>query len=121
MGVTSAPDMPLFGWHCLSWFGTVGIYGNDTQQRTILDTNLIGQIVNESPDTSAVVWEFGVGLDLPVSECISIQGGYGAMILDRVTLASEQLARIDFLDASGSDNRGTVMFHGANLAFVLRH
>lgn len=121
MGVTSAPDMPLFAWHCLSWFGKVGIYGNDTQQRTILDTNLIGQIVNESPDTSAVVWEFGVGLDLPVSECISIQGGYGAMILDRVTLASEQLARIDFLDASGSDNRGTVMFHGANLAFVLRH
>ncbi len=121
IGVTSEPEMPLFGWHCLSWFGKVGIYGNDTQQRTILDTNLIGQIVSESPDTSAVLWEFGVGLDLPVTDCITIQGGYGALILDRVTVASDQLQEIDFLNATGSDNRGTVMFHGANLALVLRH
>jgi len=121
IGVTSDPEMPLFGWHCLSWFGKVGIYGNDTRQRTILDTELIGQIVSESPDTSAVVWEFGVGLDVPIRDCLSIQGGYSALILDRVTVASDQLREIDFLTTTGSDNRGTVMFHGANLALVLRH
>ena len=120
LGVESAPDMPLFGWHCLSWYGKVGIYGNDTRQRTVLDTTTLGQIVSESPDTSAVLWEFGVGLDLPVTHCLSIQGGYGAMIFERVTIASDQLRHIDFINATGSDNRGTTMYHGANLALVYR-
>jgi hypothetical protein len=120
LGIENAPDLPLFGWRCLTWFGKVGIYGNDTQQRTILDTGL-GQIVSESPDTSAVVWEFGVGLDLPLSECFSFQCGYSGLILDRVSVATDQLPKIDFLNATGSDNRGTVMFHGATLAITFCH
>ncbi len=120
LGIENAPELPLFGWRCLTWFGKVGIYGNDAQQRTILDTGL-GQIVSESPDTSAVVWEFGVGLDLPLSDCFSFQGGYSALILDRVSVATDQLSKIDFLSATGSDNRGTVMFHGATLAITFSH
>jgi hypothetical protein len=121
VGVESVDDMPLLGCHWLSWFAKVGIFGNDTRQRTLLNTGAVGQIVSESPDTSAVVWEVGLGLDLPVSERISLEGGYGLLILDRITVASDQLRTIDFLRGVGSDSRGTAMFHGASLAVVLQH
>ncbi len=121
VGITSVPDMPLFGWHCLSWFGKAGVFGNDAQQQTVLDTSPIGQVVTETPGTSTLVYEFGIGLDLPLRDCISIQGGYSALILQRVAVASDQLQEIDFLTATGSDNRGTVMYHGVNLSLVLCH
>lgn len=120
-GIESVPELPLFDWHCLTWFAKAGIFGNDADQKTVLATSQLGQIVNESPDTSAVVWEFGVGLDLPLSDCVSVQGGYSALIVDRIAVAADQLETIDFLQASGSDNRGTVMFHGASLFLVWDH
>ena len=118
LGIESVPELPLFDWHCLTWFAKAGIFGNDADQRTVLATNLLGQVVSESPDTSSLVWEFGVGLDLPVTDCVSIQGGYSALIVDRIALVTDQLKTIDFLQATGSDNRGTVMFHGASLFLV---
>jgi hypothetical protein len=121
LGVTSVPEMPLFGWQCLTWFAKAGIFGNDARQQSVLDTSLIGQIVSESPDTSAVVWEFGLRLDLPISDCWSIKGGYSALILDRISVASDQLSTIDFLTATGSNNRGTVMFHGVTLSLVIQY
>lgn len=121
IGITNSPEMPIFGWSCLSWFAKVGIFGNDATQSTVLDTNVLGQIVNSSPAVASVVWDFGLGLDLPISDRFSIQGGYGALILDRVTVASDQLSQIDFINATADETRGTVMFHGGNLALVLRH
>jgi hypothetical protein len=121
IGLKSAPEWPLFGCHCLSWFAKAGIFGNDARQRTVLETGAIGQVVGESPATSSVLWEFGLGLNLPIHDCLRIEGGYSALILDRIAIASDQLRTIDFLNASGSHNRGTAMFHGAGLALVWTH
>lgn len=118
VGITSIPDMPLLDCRWLTWSAKIGLYGNDAEQTSIL-TGAVGQRADSPADTAAFVGEFRVGLQTPLTQCITISAGYELLLMERVAIATDQLQVTNFFTGSGSDNDGNALFHGASAALTL--
>jgi hypothetical protein len=66
------------------------------------------------------VGKLGLTAELRIHPCLSIIGGYSALWLESVAIASDQISSSDFFNGVGSDDRGGTLFYGANVAVVLR-
>jgi len=119
VGITSIPDMPLFDCRWLSWSAKLGLYGNDAEQTSVL-TGAVGQRADCPADTAAFVGEFRLGMDLPLTNCISVSGGYNLFLMERVAIATDQLQATNFFTGTGSDDEGNALFHGATAAITAR-
>ena len=118
VGVTSIPEMPLFDCPWLTWSAKIGLYGNDAEQTSIL-TGTVGQRADSPADTAAFAGEFNIGIETPLTHCISISGGYTLFILERVAIATDQLQATNFFTATGSNHEGNAVFHGGSVALTL--
>ncbi len=118
VGITSIPDMSLFDCRWLTWSAKIGLYGNDAEQTSIL-TGAVGQRADSPADTAAFVGEFRVGLQAPITHCITISGGYELFLMERVAIATDQLQATNFFTGTGSANEGNALFHGASAALTL--
>lgn len=119
LGLITVPYCPLFGlW--ISSYGKIGIYANDAENRSRLDTGLTQALVNATADNSAVVGEFAIQGELPIHPHVSIFGGYNLLFLERVAVASDQVVVTDFFNGTGSNDNGGVLFHGASLSLEIR-
>ncbi|MDA7878115.1 hypothetical protein N9B39_01060 [bacterium] len=119
VGITSIPDMSLFDCRWLTWSAKLGLYGNDATQTSIL-TGAVGQRADSPADTAAFIGEFRIGMELPVTRCISISGGYNLFLMERVAVATDQLQATNFFTGTGSDNEGNALFHGASASLTLQ-
>ena len=111
--------MSLFDCRWLTWSAKIGLYGNDATQTSIL-TGTVGQRADSPADTAAFIGEFRIGMELPVTRCISISGGYDLFLMERVAVATDQLQATNFFTGTGSDNEGNALFHGASAALTLQ-
>ena len=57
--------------------------------------------------------EIGIAGDYRLTDRWSVRGGYRLIWIDRVALATDQLAASDFVFARGIDPTGDVFYHGA--------
>lgn len=119
LGITSVSDMPLLDCRWLKWSAKFGIYGNDAEQHSIL-TGTVGQRADSPADTASFAGEFNIGIEIPVSNCIGISGGYTLYLLERVAVATDQLQATNFFTGIGSDDEGTAVFHGGSVAITLQ-
>jgi hypothetical protein len=111
--------MPLLDCHWLTWSAKVGLYGNDAEQTSIL-TGTVGQRADSPADTAAFVGEFKIGLEVPLTHCVSISSGYTLFLMQRVAVASDQLQATNFFTGTGSDDEGNALFHGGSVALTLQ-
>ncbi|MDB4759675.1 hypothetical protein OAG34_00530 [bacterium] len=118
VGVTSIPDMPLLDCRWLSWSAKVGLFGNDAEQTSIL-TGTVGQRADSPADTAAFAGEFKLGMEIPLTNCLSVSGGYTLFLMERVAVASDQLQATNFFTGTGSDDEGNALFHGGSVAITL--
>ncbi|MGI9469575.1 MAG: hypothetical protein ACR2OA_20805 [Rubripirellula sp.] len=119
VGVTSIPDMPLLDCRWLTWSAKIGLYGNDAEQTSIL-TGTVGQRADSPADTASFAGEFRIGMEIPLTQCISVSGGYTLFLLERVAVATDQLQATNFFTGTGSDDEGNAVFHGGSVAIALR-
>ncbi|MDE0864579.1 MAG: hypothetical protein OSA98_12395 [Rubripirellula sp.] len=89
VGITSIPDLPLLDCRSLRWSAKGGLYGNDSEQKSILN-GTVGQRSDAPANSAAFIAGFNVGLELPVTDCLTISGGYGLLIMERVAIASDR-------------------------------
>ena len=118
VGITSIPDMPLFDCQWLTWSAKFGLYGNDADQTSTL-TGAVGQRADASADTAAFVGEFKIGLEFPLTRCLTLSCGYDVFLMERVAIATDQLQATNFFTGTGSDNEGNALFHGASIGATL--
>ena len=119
VGITSIPDLPLLDCRSLRCSANRGLYGNDAEQKSILN-GTVGQRTDAPADSAAFMAEFNVGLELPVTDCLTISGGYGLLIMERVAIASDRLQSTNFFTGTGSDNQGNALFHSATAGLTVR-
>lgn len=119
-GLITIPYEPLFPGLWISSYGKIGIYANDADNRSFVDTGVTRLPVNVSADNSSVVGEFAILADWRIHPAVSIVGGYNLLFLERVAVAADQISATDFFNATGSDDDGGVLFHGASLAIEVR-
>ena len=120
VGVTSIPDMPLFDCRWLTWSAKIGLYGNDAEQTSIL-TGTVGQRADSPADTATFAGEFNIGMEIPLTHCVSVSGGYTLFLLERVAIATDQLQATNFFSGTGSDDTGNAVFHGGSFALTYRY
>lgn len=118
VGVTSVPDMPLLDCRWLTWSAKLGLYGNDAEQTSIL-TGTVGQRADSPADTASFAGEFNIGMEIPLTTCIRVSGGYTLFLLERVAVATDQLEVTNFFMGTGSDDQGNALFHGGRFALTL--
>lgn len=118
VGITSVPDTPLLDCRWLTWSAKLGLYGNDAEQNSIL-TGTVGQRADSPADTAAFAGEFRIGMEVPVTPCITVSGGYTLFLLERVAVATDQLEKTNFFTGMGSDDQGDALFHGGSVALTL--
>ena len=110
--------MPLFDCQWLTWSAKFGLYGNDADQTSTL-TGAVGQRADASADTAAFVGEFKIGLEFPLTRCLTLSCGYDVFLMERVAIATDQLQATNFFTGTGSDNEGNALFHGASIGATL--
>lgn len=118
VGITSVPDMPLLDCPWLTWSAKIGLFGNDAEQTSIL-TGAVGQRADSPADTASFTGEFKLGLQFPLTPCISISGGYTMLLLERVAIAADQLQSTNFFTGSGSNSEGNALFHGGIASLIV--
>ena len=119
VGITSIPDMPLFDCRWLTWSAKIGLYGNDAKQTSTL-TGVVGQRTDSPADTAAFAGEFKFGLDIPLTHCIRLSGGYNLFLLEQVAVATDQLQATNFFTSTGRNDQGNAFFHGGSVAITLQ-
>ncbi len=120
IGAVGTPVVPFDGFLSITAFGKLGIYGNDARQRSRFDTGAANLLVHASADTSSFVGEAGIIARMQLTERLALFGGYNLVWLDRIAVASDQIAASDFFNGTGSNDRGSAVFHGANVTIELR-
>jgi hypothetical protein len=119
-GVLSLPHPVIFGGLYVAAFAKVGVYADEARNRSLLATQADSLRASGSVTSTAFAGEFGASAEFRITEHLSIFSGYSLLLLESVAVASDQIRATDFFDGTGIDDRGVVVYHGANLAIELR-
>ncbi len=120
IGAITRPCQPVLGCLWLSAYAKAGVYGNDAENRGLIDTGVSRLGVNDSADDTSFMGEFGATSTVPIGERISIFASYSLIWLESVAIASEQIAVSDYFNGVGSSDRGNALFYGGTLGVELR-
>ncbi len=121
VGAITCPHPICFGWLYVSGFAKAGVYANDAAQHSLLSTTAADLAASDSVVSTAFAGECGVSAEIRISEHLAVYGGYSLLSLESVAIATEQIPATDFFNATGIDDRGGTIFHGAQLTIELRH
>lgn len=97
---------------CLKMNARAGMYGNDGNQKGNLISLAAPPVVFPAQGGAgdlAFHAEFGFEGKIRISNCVNLVGGYRVMLIDGLSLASEQLAATNFPAQSGYDSSGSVV------------
>lgn len=98
----------------LDVFGKVGVYGNHASHTARTTTGVATTSANGRGNPTSFIGELGLNGAAQLNDHFSIRGGYRLLWVDRVALASNQLAVSDFFAGTGFHARGDVFYHGAS-------
>jgi hypothetical protein len=121
VGASTLPHpFSLLSCCCWSAFAKAGVYGNDGSHRGFIDTGATQLAIRDSFGDVSFVGEFGANTRLQIGD-FAILGGYSLLWLEHVAIASDQLAVSNYFSGTGSDLRGSALYHGATLAIEYQH
>ncbi len=98
--------------------GKAGIYGNAASQFTILRTGFVQLPAAGNSGRTAVMGEVNVSAALPLTDNLSLRGGYQVLWIDGVALATDQTPATNLITQTGFDDTGNVFYHGAFVGIV---
>lgn len=97
---------------CLKLNGRAGMYGNDGNQQSNLISLATPPVVFPAQGGAgdlAFHAQFGFEGKFRLSECVNLIGGYQVILIDGLSLASDQLAATNFPAQAGYDSNGSVV------------
>ena len=92
-------------------FGKAGIFGNAAAQHSSYATDTVSATGDGSP--VSLLGELGITGNYRISQRWSATCGYQLLWINRVALATEQVASSNFVFGSGIDAAGDTFYHGA--------
>jgi hypothetical protein len=90
-----------------------GIFGNRAAQHSQWDGGAVLPAVSDAASETAFIGELGAIGSCRLTDHVAIRGGYRLLWIDRVALATEQVAASDFTSLQGIDATGDAFYHGA--------
>lgn len=133
--IRSVTDNQLMGIHfglsynlistcdlCVKVDGRAGLFANDASQSSqlvSLATPPVTFPASGSATEAAGMFEFGLEAKWQVTQCANAIIGYRLMALSGVSLASQQLQSVNFLDQEGLDVDGTLIMQSLQVGLEL--
>lgn len=97
-----------------------GLFCDVIEQRTRIIDNNIQRYDNIDYEAALTfMGELNVGLNIKVTELLSVRGGYNFLWLEGVSLAAEQDYPIAFTGVTDNNNRGGLFYHGFSVGVQL--
>jgi hypothetical protein len=105
-------------WDCggplrVAGVGKAGVFGNRAAQRSVWDEAAVLPAVSDRTIETTFLGELGLVASYRLSNHLSLRGGYRLLWIDRVALATDQMAASNFISYQGIDPTGDAFYHGA--------
>lgn len=109
-------------WNCgaltIDAVGKAGLYVNEASQDSLFSTGVVTLTSRGQRDPFAFIGEIGLTGTYCLTNRLSLRGGYRLLWIDRVALATDQVAATAFVPPAfapgrGIDDTGDVFYHGA--------
>lgn len=109
---------------CVKIDGRAGLFANDASQRSQLVSLATPPVIfpaSGSAVEAAGVFEFGLEAKWKMTDCLNAVIGYRLMTLSGVSLASDQLPSVDFLNQEGLDVDSTLVLQSLRVGLELHY
>lgn len=109
---------------CIKVDGRAGLFANDASQRSQLVSLATPPVIfpaGGAATEAAGLFELGVEGKWKLSQCLNAVIGYRLMVLQGVSLASDQLRSVDFLNQRGLDSDSTLVLQSLTVGLELHY